>query len=210
MNMKRQLFRMFTAIMLVVTPLSCKAQDFLGTTSFVSDKTWIVGYLEWSDAVVACNCKKNDFDGGDIGNYKVDCRQNPGFGDLFSDAAIRKYKDQLCPDGWKIPTINDIETLIYALVGTDPDRDDGMYLKNQLYDFFGIGIFAGMCYPDGTLGLQGYYAWIAAHKTLPWGVEICNNYSLTRHMLMYYMDGNKWNVGAWGYPVRCVKVRYAF
>jgi uncharacterized protein (TIGR02145 family) len=102
----------------------------LGTVSFASDTTWTIsgnGITQiWSDAVQASNCNKTSFNGWDVTatgtvsyNCNADCRSNPNQkGDLFSWCAVARFGDQLCPDGWRVPTKQDFIDLDIALDGT--------------------------------------------------------------------------------------------
>ena len=91
----------------------------LGTVTFATDNTWIVGNQVWSDAVQAANCSNRIlYNGGKAGNFNADCRSNPHFsGDLFSWCAVIRFQDQLCPDGWRVPTQQDFLDLDIALGG---------------------------------------------------------------------------------------------
>lgn len=93
--------------------------SWLGKVAFRTEKTWTIGEQVWSDAVMAARCKKEEFDGGTYGDpvYKVDCRQNEGYGDWFSWAAVDTYKTILCPEGWRVPTKEDFYNLDIALGG---------------------------------------------------------------------------------------------
>jgi len=73
---------------------------------------------------MAGGCKKDKYDGGDYSTslFKADCRQTSGYGDLFSWEAINQYKSQLCPNGWRVPTMQDFVDLDIALGGTGKTR----------------------------------------------------------------------------------------
>ncbi len=90
---------------------------YFGAVTFFTAEQWSVGNQIWSDVVTAARCKKNDFDGGSEGPYKVDCRQSGEFGDLFSWEAVNLYHAELCPAGWRIPTRQDFFDLDVALGG---------------------------------------------------------------------------------------------
>ncbi len=125
--------------------------SWLGKIGFVSDRTWEIGSQVWSDAVVTSRGKnKLDFDGGTEGdpNYKVDVRENSGYGDWFSWAAVDKYKTIICPEGWRIPTMEDFVTLDIALGG------DGN--NHNVMD--GSGYYPN-CYIDDWGGQYGGYCW---------------------------------------------------
>jgi uncharacterized protein (TIGR02145 family) len=91
---------------------------YFGAVTFNTATQWTVGNQIWSDMVMASRCKKNDFDGGPEGPYKVDCRQSGGFGDLFTWEAVNSHSSELCPAGWRIPTRDDIFDLDVALGGS--------------------------------------------------------------------------------------------
>jgi uncharacterized protein (TIGR02145 family) len=110
----------------------------LGTVRFRSDKTWTIGGLTWSDVVLASACEKETFDGGIGGSspaFLADCRENKGsrnlaqpwetpdmvefdYGHLFSMAAAVRFRNILCPEGWRVPRQADFEALVVALDGT--------------------------------------------------------------------------------------------
>ncbi len=79
-----------------------------------------IGSQTWSDVVIATRCLKNDFDGGSLENgYKVDCRQNPGYGHMFSWEAVNQFGESLCPanQGWRVPSLEDFIALDEELTG---------------------------------------------------------------------------------------------
>ena len=118
---------LFIAIILSVTFVSHKITYAetgfsLGTVSFKTSQTWTIGDQTWSDVVMATGCKKTTFDGGnDYLGFKADCRQNSGYGDLFSWEAVNMYKHQLCPEPWRVPTIQDFVDLDIGLGGMGRD-----------------------------------------------------------------------------------------
>jgi uncharacterized protein (TIGR02145 family) len=108
----------------------------LGTVSFVSDNTWEIGGLTWSDVVVASACDKTTFNGGAAATgFLADCRSNKGrvepmpwedfeafdfdYGHLFSMAAVVRFRKELCPEGWRVPRQEDFVALVQALGGTN-------------------------------------------------------------------------------------------
>ncbi|MCL2027224.1 MAG: fibrobacter succinogenes major paralogous domain-containing protein [Bacteroidales bacterium] len=89
----------------------------MGIISFKTNRTWKVGTQEWSDAVTTSKCKKNEFQGVSSGKFNADCRENPGYGDLFSWCAVSRFQNQLCPAPWRVPTKEDFIVLDIALGG---------------------------------------------------------------------------------------------
>jgi len=84
----------------------------------------------WSGAVFATACAKgndtnnNEFDSSSAGGFNADCRQTlfsftdrstSPTGDLFSWCAVMRFADVLCPDGWRVPTLEDFEILHFNL-----------------------------------------------------------------------------------------------
>ena len=87
----------------------------------------------WSDAVMGTRCKKDEFNGGTAGGpYIADCRQNTGYGDLFSWEAVNQYKADLCPDGWAVPTSQDFLDLDAVLrpMATEETTIGTVYLES--------------------------------------------------------------------------------
>lgn len=146
--------------------------NWLGKATFKTDRTWTVGSQVWSDAVVATGCQKKDFDTGDYRGpgdyeYRADCRQNPGYGDLFSWNTVDEYRTQLCPAGWRVPTIEDFCLLDKTLNGREDctTREDIASRDKYLSADWG-GEYGGLAHSDsgsvaiGGLhhqGVSGYY-----------------------------------------------------
>lgn len=97
-----------------------------GTVSFLSSKTWVAGDLIWSDVVTGSACAKATFDGGGAGIYKVDCMRHPhdaSYGDMFSWLATVLNAGEICPEGWRMPTVDDFMALDMELNGTNTNRN---------------------------------------------------------------------------------------
>ncbi len=117
-----------------VTPAPVEHPIF-GEISFRTDNTTTIESQTWSDVVMATRCKKNDFYGGswnglDDYDFPVDCRQNPGYGDLFSWEAVNQYKDDLCPGDWRVPAMEDV-ALDLAMGGTGERDQNNPPLYNK-------------------------------------------------------------------------------
>ncbi len=109
----------------------CRTNDLrwgpdLGVVSFKTDRTWQTGDLLWSDVVMSSVCSdRTSYLGrdSDMVQYYCDCRKgNDGFGDLFSWCGMAVARQSLCPDGWRIPTMDDFVALDKALGGTGENR----------------------------------------------------------------------------------------
>lgn len=108
----------------------------LGTISFKTDKTWTVEGEEWSDAVTSsvCNTKTTFVFGPSLGNYCAECRNNPGYnGDLFTWCAVIRFQDELCPDGWRVPSMEEFQELDRSFGGTGSSRQTTIDDINATY-----------------------------------------------------------------------------
>jgi uncharacterized protein (TIGR02145 family) len=110
---------------------------------------------------MASGCKKTSFDGGNYQTsiFKADCRQNiEDYGDLFSWKAVSQYKDVLCPDGWRVPTMQDFINLDIAMGGTGENRigDYAQFINaNYLNSEIWGGALGGACHTGGARSGQG-------------------------------------------------------
>jgi uncharacterized protein (TIGR02145 family) len=184
--------------------------DF-GTVSFVSEtERTITGIVDgetitqiWSEQVTATGCNKTGFTGGTTGNYMVDCRSNPGYGDLFTWCAVARYGNILCPDGWRVPTVEDFVNLDKAMGGTGNNGASSVVLK-----YFGTGSNEwGSAYSGdsgGATGIpltgQGLYAtyWAQSESNADYGYD--------SHMYPgRYVHPKNYNVKSYGFTLRCVR-----
>ena len=168
--------------------------DGVGTAGFRSDKTWVVEGKEWSDAVVTSKCSaKTTFAGGsEVGNYNAECRNNPGYGDMFTWCAVIRFQDELCPDGWRVPSLAEFQELDVIFGGTGTYRSTTIEELNATYlspEVWG-GQFNGGCGVDMagnpilySQGENGFY-WAATE------------YSLGNGYGTYFSDAND----DWGDP----------
>ncbi|MDR0438062.1 MAG: fibrobacter succinogenes major paralogous domain-containing protein [Bacteroidales bacterium] len=130
--------------------------ESLGTVSFASEKTWKIGDQTWSDAVHATSCNKTTFKGGKSRKFNSDCRSNPEYnGDLFSWCAVANFGEILCPNPWRVPTVQDFVTLDKALGGSGKNRED--YGTPYLYLFDWGGALGGFCKSDGSPLTQTFW-----------------------------------------------------
>ena len=169
---------------------SCRGANNLssgvGTASFKTATTWKVGEQEWSDIVLASACTaKTTFLGGNEkeNKYNVDCRSNPGYGDLFSWCAVIKYQDVLCPDGWRVPTKNEFIALDkeFGFPGTFAEttraKIDETYLNPTVWG----GTLPGYC-SDEEISMMG--------QTIPSGKLFGQNVSASYWAVDEYSGGN--------------------
>jgi len=140
--------------------------ESLGTISFATDQTWMVGFQTWSDAVTATACQKETFAGGVGGaspNFNADCRSNPDFsGDLFSWCAVVRFADVLCPYPWRVPTMQDFVNLDIVksgvfdmgVGGRNRNNDTPEFVRTRYIAHWGGG-FGGYS-SGGAFFYQGY------------------------------------------------------
>jgi uncharacterized protein (TIGR02145 family) len=141
--------------------------DSIGVVSFLSSKTWIVGNQEWSDVVKASNCSnRTSFIGINqegTASY-INCRSNPGYGDLFSWCAVITGRNILCPDGWRLPTNEDFIALDKFFGGDGEVRPryggpawDPSILGRYINEWGAV--YSGNCNGTGQLGGQLDAVW---------------------------------------------------
>jgi uncharacterized protein (TIGR02145 family) len=173
----------------------------LGKVSFRTNQTWKVGDQEWSDVVIAENCQKETYNGGtDIPvNFNADCRKNAtDLGDLFSWCAVVRFEKQLCPKGWRVPTVNDFIQFDEALGGEGERRK----MEVEIIVEFNIlgNSYGGWCDSEGNLKDQGFGAfyWTATESKPGKGSR-----------MNFFKDGYSspqgWDSKALGHAVRCVR-----
>jgi len=168
----------------------------LGRVSFATDKIWTVGLQTWSDAVQTTGCSnKKTYD-----DSKADCRSNPGYnGDLFSWRAVDKYKNQLCPSGWRVPTQQDFIDLDKALGGTGYYQIRAIHHNKYLNDWGGA--YGGRCYSGGSLTDQGSYAYYWSQSEFDSVDEFGYGLNFSDGIVSPQHNSNKYH----GFALRCVR-----
>jgi uncharacterized protein (TIGR02145 family) len=154
---------------------------------------------------MATGCKKNDFGGGETGNYIADCRQNEGYGDLYSWEAVNRYQVVLCPNGWQVPTTDDFFALDTVLGGEGKNiTPSEPTLLNAYLNEWGAS-YGGYCNSSngGTISQQGSIAhyWSKSHFGVAFGVDSSYELELSTTRI-YPKTLNGKNLGL---MVRCVR-----
>jgi uncharacterized protein (TIGR02145 family) len=173
--------------------------ESLGTVSFVTDQTWRVGLHTWSDVVQASNCNKTAFDGGLINNFNADCRSNPNNkGDFFSWCAIARFGNELCPEPWRVPTLDDFVALDRALGGNGSRRTNVRHRNRYLTNWGGT--YGGRALSDGALLNQGTWGiyWSQSENNAGSGFRL--NFATDG-----YVGPRGWDNKNRGFAVRCVR-----
>jgi uncharacterized protein (TIGR02145 family) len=120
----------------------------------------------WSKHVFAFGCNKTAYAGGSGSANNTDCRKShatdrnyAGYGDMFSWCAVIKYRDELCPSPWRVPTRQDFENLDKALGGTGANGQAYGTLGPKYVAASGAqgwaGAWGGHCNAGGAVGAQG-------------------------------------------------------
>ena len=169
-----------------------------GTVSFATKQTWTVGSQTWSDAVQTnYSNNKITYDG-----FTPDCRSNPDYkGDLFSWYAVDSFKNELCPEGWRVPTQQDFIDLDIALGGTGNNVQFDTALRDKYLNTWG-GIFGGICDFGGSLKDQGsgayYWSQSEYSSDFAYNLDFHSN-GLVNPQYYIYKDYSV------GFALRCVK-----
>ena len=224
-------------VVAVPTPTQCGSLESppfpegLGTVTFISDETWTIGGLTWSDAVRATGADKTSYAGGSSPNFLSDGRHNRGGtmsiplptppwnetvevnfeSHLFSWAAVINYRNELCPPGWRVPRAEDFQTLFEALGGTGTALVISEDIENKLLSEWG-GEFTGQCNISGALtetGITGSYWSLTEIEGQPMQAvafrfgRMMNmaDWSTNNHSIMPRATGTKMT----GMTVRCVR-----
>jgi len=168
--------------------------ESLGTISFATNETWIIGNQVWSDAVQTTVCSNRTTH--NAGGYSADCRRNLGQkGDFFSACAIIRFANSLCPYPWRVPTIEDFLELDIAMGGTG---DGVLYRDVKIRDNY-LNIWGGT-FSGSTFGHQGINAtyWALSKDNIIGRLEYCNvgwiyiNTSIRKDLF--------------GFSLRCVRI----
>ena len=183
----------------------------LGKVTRRTNQEWTVGNQVWSDALFAENCQKTAFSGGGNGQYFADCRSNITVpdstipeGDLFSWCAVFRFKEELCPYPWRVPTWEDFRDLDIELGGTgstqynQQDRIVQQYLNPEVW---GGSPYSGYCEANGALRSHGQISY--------WWSQSESQTAANASSLAIYFTGGIHPALPWtkffGVPVRCVR-----
>jgi hypothetical protein len=177
----------------------------LGTVSFTSGtEITIIGdnvSQVWSRPVTATGCQKTNYNGGSNSIYYADCRTNPNFaGDFFSQCAVVRYAEKICPPPWRVPSIADTRKLFFALGATSQTITNG---KTFIVDKL-IGTWASQwssyCSLNGGLQYELHAAYWSSYSRC--GIKFTGDVSYDQD----YMADSCWGmIPYWGNSVRCVK-----
>lgn len=112
--------------------ISVTQYDNLPTPPYASTtQTWALGQLLWSDVIRISDC--NNYNGGaslptaDIAHcvFYYDTRDYSSW-IFYNGFYVQNYADDLCPNPWRVPTLNDLAMLcdIYPEAPTDKNLRD--------------------------------------------------------------------------------------
>jgi len=212
-----------TTVVTVLPPSRCVSGTpafgaTLGTVTPLTDQEWTIGNQVWSDALRAANCNKTTFFGGGDGIYYADCRSNlltgrsqvtgqdtSWFeGDLFSWCAVYRFREELCPAPWRVPTPEDFRNLDIELGGTGLNNQSGQQqrLVEQYFNRWGGSPWSGYSLPTGPQQHNGQISYW-------WSQSPIENRPTSAISLTLFATGGIHPVGErtkfFGKPVRCVR-----
>ncbi|MCL2028766.1 MAG: hypothetical protein FWG79_09830 [Bacteroidales bacterium] len=190
----------------------------LGTPYFKTNRTWTIsgnGITQvWSDVVLAPGCNKETlvhredfpFTAGCVRNTTVfpsgsrpEAMQTSSFsayyGDLYTWSAVNFFADQLCPDDWRVPTVQDFTDLNTALESDHTKYADTSGTAGQFWGGpYGGCVWGEQFYYVGSLGVY----WSSSDDT-----------STNGHYLHFDTSGTlvPWHLNSKGYGImlRCVR-----
>lgn len=152
---------------------------------------------KWSNALTGAYCL--------VGNDSVDYKKT--YGVLYNFNAVKN--DQLCPEGWHVPTESECMTLINYLGGKDvagiklKDNDSNLWSSNKSSGTNESG-FSGL--PAGGRGRYGSAGEVGYYAT--WWSSTSYDSMYAWHWGLYpEKDGIRYNPGhkASGFSVRLIK-----
>jgi uncharacterized protein (TIGR02145 family) len=172
----------------------------------MTDEIWTVGEGEtlqlWSDEINIPECNKTDFTGGGTPQEPLsDCRDNFGmeeYGFLYTAEYVVRNADKLCPEGWRVPSLEDFAQLDKNLGGNGTSSQDAdgeaRYNNSKWGGTFGGAALAEYPTINPDVEARAYY------RGLP-------PVYMAELLLMYsnygvWIDQNMYELGC---QVRCVK-----
>lgn len=167
-------------------------------TDAKTENVWIVGEVRgemqlWSDAISLPRCDKTDFNGRML--ETGDCRNNPGYGYLYSWNFVDKNGDELCPDGWQVPSTDDFGAL-FDILGSDV----ATYTSADIWG----AEWGGACNNIGGLGQQEGSGEVAAHywSSTDYGNPLAYYFSLYASGSVFPQTMYSYDLG---FQVRCMR-----
>jgi uncharacterized protein (TIGR02145 family) len=167
-----------------------------------STRTWTVDSQVWSDVINVPECDRADFT---VDNNVPYCRSYTTSGTkwyYYNWSYMNKNQDALCSGQWRVPTIEDFETLDKSLGGSGTCRSnaDRNWVTAAYITTWG-GTY-GTGYIEHTSGISGQPS-----RSLLWTSSIYNDtsvyyaeYQTTGYVCPAKRDGKRF-----GFIVRCVK-----
>jgi uncharacterized protein (TIGR02145 family) len=154
---------------------------------------------------MATGCKKNDFGGGETGNYIADCRQNEGYGDLYSWETVNRYQIVLCPNGWQVPTRDDFIALDKALGGDGTNNPSEPALLDAYLNDWGC-TYGGYCNSvfGGSISQQGSIAHYWSKSEFG-GSGLRSDYAVELELSAVNIRPQYVNDKSLGFMLRCVR-----
>jgi uncharacterized protein (TIGR02145 family) len=170
-------------------------------TYAASTQTWTVsgtaGAQIWSAPINIPACNKASYSAN---NTSADCRNNPGYGYLYSWTYVKNNQSTLCNNGWRVPTSEDFCTLDKILYSTTTCNNNRSGVFGPAYISTWGGAYGGYSDSTGGLGQQGewgYYWTLSEYSSSDSAYDLRINGSRIDPLCVH----SKF----WGFQVRCVK-----
>jgi uncharacterized protein (TIGR02145 family) len=169
-----------------------------------TDNVWIIGEGDdqqiWSDVIELLACNKTDYDGGTNATPLADCRKNADDyrGYYYSWNYVTEHAAELCPAGWRVPTLADFILLDQLLGGTGTSCASGC---EALVDDY-VNVWGGAKMGNSSIGaLTNVGTWGEY-----WSADVSAGFSSN---CLSFTGGRTYPQNSTymrvGMPVRCVK-----
>jgi len=169
-----------------------------------TDNVWIIGEGDdqqiWSDVIELPACNKTDFDGGTNSDPLADCRKNADDyrGYYYSWNYVNEHAAELCPAGWRVPTLADFTILDQLLGGDGKSCASGC---EALVDDY-VNVWGGAKLGNSSVGTLANVGTWGEY----WSADVSAGFSSN---CLSYTGGRTYPQNATymrvGMPVRCVK-----
>jgi hypothetical protein len=153
-----------------------------------SDKVWVTGTQEWSDAIHIPECDKTSFPDSET---NPQCRSYSAEGNkwfYYNWPYVEQRAQQLCPSPWHVPAKEDFDKLITTT---------SLTALNTMWGYSGIAYSSRIDLID-----DGYYAWSATSAQLEYGRGENYCFAFTADTVAVTRI-----YGMLGMTVRCVRTR---
>jgi uncharacterized protein (TIGR02145 family) len=165
----------------------------------ISNKVWVIGEQEWSDAIHIPGCNKAEFNGGEWDAPEADCRSYADESDTYyyySWPYVAANASAMCPSPWRVPTHQDFIDLDKALGGSGSARYDTHSWIEENYFMSWAGTYGGFCNSDGSM------VWTST-MTAYWTADVFDSKNMHYFSIMDdFVNPHSYNAKMIGFQVR--------